>query len=84
MIFAGEPENRLVARNLEARWETRLVALADTERALTEAGVGHRFDPGAVASLRHNSTGSMTASPAGSRGSFAVGAKGLEPLTSAV
>jgi len=31
---ACEPENRLVARSLEARWETRLGALADAEKAL--------------------------------------------------
>ena len=29
-----EPENRLVARTLEARWETRLAALAEAEAAL--------------------------------------------------
>jgi DNA invertase Pin-like site-specific DNA recombinase len=29
-----EPENRLVARTLEARWETRLAALAQAEQAL--------------------------------------------------
>jgi DNA invertase Pin-like site-specific DNA recombinase len=29
-----EPENRLVARNLESRWEERLVALAEAEEAL--------------------------------------------------
>jgi DNA invertase Pin-like site-specific DNA recombinase len=34
---ACEPENRLVARSLEARWEARLVALADAERALAQA-----------------------------------------------
>ncbi len=32
---ACEPENRLVARSLEARWEQRLAALAEAERALT-------------------------------------------------
>jgi DNA invertase Pin-like site-specific DNA recombinase len=31
-----EPENRLVARSLESRWEARLVALAEAERALAE------------------------------------------------
>ena len=31
---ACEPENRLVARSLEARWETRLVELTETETAL--------------------------------------------------
>ena len=29
-----EPENRLVARSLEARWEARLTALAEAEQAL--------------------------------------------------
>lgn len=33
-FHACEPENRLVARSLEARWETRLDALAETEKAL--------------------------------------------------
>ena len=32
-----EPENRLVARTLEARWETRLAALAEAEQALEAA-----------------------------------------------
>jgi DNA invertase Pin-like site-specific DNA recombinase len=32
-----EPDNRLVARNLESRWEARLVALAEAEKALTQA-----------------------------------------------
>ena len=32
-----EPENRLVARTLEARWEARLAALADAEQALQAA-----------------------------------------------
>ena len=32
-----EPENRLVARTLEARWEARLAALADAEQALQTA-----------------------------------------------
>ena len=31
-----EPENRLVARNLESRWEERLSALVDAEKALAE------------------------------------------------
>jgi DNA invertase Pin-like site-specific DNA recombinase len=35
-FHACEPENRLVARSLEARWEQRLVALAEAERALAE------------------------------------------------
>jgi hypothetical protein len=33
-FLACEPENRLVARTLEARWETRLADLASTEAAL--------------------------------------------------
>jgi hypothetical protein len=33
-FLACEPENRLVARSLEARWETRLTALAGAEAAL--------------------------------------------------
>jgi hypothetical protein len=32
-----EPENRLVARSLEARWEDRLAALAEAEQALKTA-----------------------------------------------
>jgi DNA invertase Pin-like site-specific DNA recombinase len=32
-----EPENRLVARTLEARWETKLAALTETEQALASA-----------------------------------------------
>jgi hypothetical protein len=32
-----EPENRLVTRTLEARWEARLAALADAEQALQAA-----------------------------------------------
>ena len=31
-----EPENRLVARTLESRWEARLVVLADAEKALVD------------------------------------------------
>src|SRR5487761_1857747 len=34
---AAEPENRLVARSLEARWESRLTALAEAEQALEAA-----------------------------------------------
>jgi len=34
---ACEPENRLVARSLEARWEARLAALAEAEQALDAA-----------------------------------------------
>ena len=33
-FLACKPENRLVARTLEARWETRLADLATTEAAL--------------------------------------------------
>ena len=33
-FLACEPENRLVARTLETRWETRLAGLADAEAAL--------------------------------------------------
>jgi DNA invertase Pin-like site-specific DNA recombinase len=33
-FLACEPENRLVARTLETRWETRLAELADAEAAL--------------------------------------------------
>ena len=34
---AVEPENRLVARSLEARWEARLAGLAEAEQALAAA-----------------------------------------------
>src|SRR5258707_2627097 len=34
---AVEPENRMVARSLEARWEARLAALAEAEQALEAA-----------------------------------------------
>ncbi len=34
-FHAVEPENRLVARSLEARWEAGLAALAEAEQALT-------------------------------------------------
>ena len=34
---ACEPENRLVARSLEARWEARLAVLAEAEQALQAA-----------------------------------------------
>ena len=34
---AVEPENRLVARTLETRWETKLAALAEAEQALAAA-----------------------------------------------
>ena len=33
-FLACKPENRLVARTLEARWETRLADLATAEAAL--------------------------------------------------
>jgi len=36
-LDAVEPENRLVARNLETRWETKLAALAQAEQALEAA-----------------------------------------------
>lgn len=35
-FHACEPEHRLVARSLEQRWEARLAALADAERALAQ------------------------------------------------
>jgi hypothetical protein len=36
-FHACEPENRLVARSLEQRWERKLAALAEAETALSEA-----------------------------------------------
>ena len=36
-FHAVEPENRLVARSLEARWEARLASLAEAEQALEGA-----------------------------------------------
>jgi excisionase family DNA binding protein len=36
-FHACEPENRLVARSLETRWETKLAALTETEEALQVA-----------------------------------------------
>jgi DNA invertase Pin-like site-specific DNA recombinase len=36
-FVACEPENRLVARNLESRWEQRLLALAEADKALAAA-----------------------------------------------
>jgi DNA invertase Pin-like site-specific DNA recombinase len=36
-LHAVEPENRLVARSLEARWEAKLTALAEAEQALDAA-----------------------------------------------
>jgi DNA invertase Pin-like site-specific DNA recombinase len=35
-FHACEPENRLVARNLESRWEARLAALGDAEKSLAQ------------------------------------------------
>jgi DNA invertase Pin-like site-specific DNA recombinase len=35
-FHACEPENRLVARSLESRWEQRLAALTEAEKALAE------------------------------------------------
>jgi hypothetical protein len=35
-FHACEPENRLVARSLESRWEQKLAALADAEKTLAE------------------------------------------------
>jgi DNA invertase Pin-like site-specific DNA recombinase len=48
---ACEPENRLVARTLEARWETRLAELADADAALAAqlAGQAPLPDPGQLA-----------------------------------
>ncbi len=37
-----EPENRLVARTLESRWETKLAALAEAEAALATAQATNR------------------------------------------
>jgi hypothetical protein len=36
-LCAVEPENRMVARSLEARWEARLAALTEAEQALEDA-----------------------------------------------
>lgn len=36
-FHACEPENRLVARSLESRWEDRLAALAETDKALAQS-----------------------------------------------
>jgi len=36
-FHAAEPENRLVTRTLEARWEEKLAALADAEAVLADA-----------------------------------------------
>jgi excisionase family DNA binding protein len=36
-FHACEPENRLVARSLESRWESRLAAQAEAEKALAQA-----------------------------------------------
>jgi DNA invertase Pin-like site-specific DNA recombinase len=35
-FHACEPENRLVARNLEARWESRLAALTEADKTLAQ------------------------------------------------
>src|ERR1700683_1771198 len=43
---ACEPENRLVARTLEARWETRLAELADAQAALAAQLAGQAPLPG--------------------------------------
>ncbi|MGI8807348.1 MAG: helix-turn-helix domain-containing protein, partial [Acidimicrobiales bacterium] len=43
---ACEPENRLVARSLEARWEARLAALGDAEKALVAERDGAPTLPG--------------------------------------
>ena len=43
-----EPENRLVARNLESRWEERLSALVDAEKALAETQAAIPALPGRV------------------------------------
>jgi DNA invertase Pin-like site-specific DNA recombinase len=43
---ACEPENRLVARTLEARWEARLTELADAEAALASQLAGQAPLPG--------------------------------------
>ncbi|MGC8628460.1 MAG: recombinase family protein, partial [Acidimicrobiales bacterium] len=62
---ACEPENRLVARSLESRWEERLVALAEAEEALAAAQLAAPPLPsraelealtGDVASLWHATT----------------------------
>ena len=37
-FHAVEPDNRLVARSLETRWETKLAALAEAEQALRRPG----------------------------------------------
>jgi DNA invertase Pin-like site-specific DNA recombinase len=36
-FHAAEPENRLVVRSLEARWETKLAALVEAESAMAQA-----------------------------------------------
>ncbi len=45
-FHACEPENRLVARSLEARWESRLDALADAEKALAAEAAAAPTLPG--------------------------------------
>jgi hypothetical protein len=44
---ACEPENRLVARSLEAEWERRLTAVGDAEAALTAERSRHQSELGA-------------------------------------
>ena len=69
-----EPENRLVARSLEARWEARLAALAEAEQALEAATdalppLPSRADleklaadlPGTLARARHQQQGPQAA-----------------------
>jgi DNA invertase Pin-like site-specific DNA recombinase len=45
-FYACEPENRLVARSLETRWETRLATLCDTEKALSDEAAAAPILPG--------------------------------------
>src|ERR1019366_2177303 len=45
-LCAVEPENRLVARSLEARWEARLTALAEPGQALQAAAAAQPAGPG--------------------------------------
>jgi excisionase family DNA binding protein len=45
-LLACEPENRLVARTLETRWETRLAELAEARAALVVATTAHSPLPG--------------------------------------
>ena len=51
---AVEPENRLVARSLEARWEAKLAALAEAEKALHRPGrAAAAARPGRPGETRH-------------------------------